>query len=99
MIAARGGENSSMTNITARGCARFFAPLLVVLLSAGFGAAQTLGDAIFSGRALIDARLRYEHLHQDDKPKDAEATTIRARLGYQTGAFHGFAGLIEFDLL
>ena len=58
-----------------------------------------MGDAIVSGRPLIDARIRFENLHQDDKEKDAAATTLRARLGYETGAFQGFTGLIEFDLL
>ena len=62
-------------------------------------AQTTFGEAIAAGRPLIDVRLRFENLHQDDKEKDALATTIRARLGYETGAFHGLTGLIEFDLL
>jgi hypothetical protein len=88
-----------MENVTARACACFLALLIGPPLSTGSGAAQTLGEAIASGRPLIDARLRFENLHQDDKEKDAVATTIRARLGYQTGTFQGFAGLIEFDLV
>lgn len=86
--------------MTTRGCARFLVSAIAVLLSTGPVAAQTtLADALVSGRPLIDARLRFENLHQEDKAKDAVATTIRARLGYQTGMFRGFAGLIEFDLL
>jgi hypothetical protein len=88
-----------MTTITARGCALFVSSLLCALLSTSFGAAQTFEEAITSGRLLIDARLRFESLQQDDKEKDAAATTIRARLGYETGTFRGFNGLVEVDLL
>jgi hypothetical protein len=59
---------------------------------------STLRDAIASGRPIVDVRLRFEHVDQSDKPKDAVATTIRARLGYQTGQFHGFTRLVEFDV-
>jgi len=58
-----------------------------------------LRDAIASGRPLIDVRLRFEHVSQDDKARDAAAATIRARLGYQTGQFRGFTGLMELDLV
>jgi hypothetical protein len=44
-----------------------------------------------SGRPTVDMRLRFEHVDQSDKVKDADAITIRARLGYLTGEFHGFA--------
>src|SRR5262245_54747952 len=78
---------------------RFLLLAFVACVSISPVSGQTLGDAIVSGRPLIDARLRYEHLEQDDKAKDAEALTIRARLGYQTGSFRGFTGLFEFDFL
>ena len=31
------------------------------------------------------------------KLQDAEALTLRSRLGYVTGKFSGFSGLIEFE--
>jgi len=60
-------------------------------------AAATLTDAIAAGVPIIDLRLRLEDVDQANKAKQAVATTIRARLGYQTGDFLGFAVLAEFD--
>ena len=75
-------------------------PLVAMLLWPLSAAAQTtFGEAIAGGRPLVDVRLRFENVHQYDKEKVAVATTIRARLGYETGIFPGFTGLIEFDLL
>jgi hypothetical protein len=54
-------------------------------------------DAVAAGTPLIDVRLRYETVDQANKPKNAAATTLRARLGYQTGQYHGFSALAEFD--
>jgi len=66
----------------------------------GRAEAQTsLADAIKSGTPLIDVRLRYEQVDQEDKPRNATATTLRARLGYQTGQYYGFTALAEFDFL
>jgi hypothetical protein len=74
--------------------------LVANLLSISPAVAQAnLGDAIISGQPLIDVRLRFEQVSQDDKAKDGVATTIRARLGYQTGQFQGFTGLMEFDFV
>jgi hypothetical protein len=61
--------------------------------------AQSILDAVTSGTPLLDVRLRYDHVDESDKPKDAEATTIRARAGYRTGSYEGFTALAEFDLL
>jgi hypothetical protein len=59
----------------------------------------TLVDAIKNGMPLVDLRLRYENVDQENKPKNASATTLRARLGYQTGQYHGFSALAEFDVI
>jgi hypothetical protein len=74
----------------------FVAPL--VLPSTVIGQ-TTLRDAFASGRPIIDVRLRFEHVDQSDKPEDAVATTIRARVGYETGQLYGFTGLAEFDVV
>lgn len=67
-------------------------------------AAWALGGAAFAqenGNWSLDARLRYESVVQDGL-EDADAFTLRARLGYETPSFAGFTGLIEaegvFDL-
>ena len=61
--------------------------------------AQSVLEAITGGTALLDVRLRYDHVEQSDKQNDADASTIRARAGYRTGSYFGFAALAEFDVV
>ena len=65
----------------------------------GHADAQTLLTAIDSGRPIINVRLRYETVDQTNRTEDANALTVRARLGYQTGQFYGFSALAEFDFV
>ncbi len=76
-------------------------PLVIVAIVAGGNAraTETLIGAIDAGMPIIDLRVRLENVNQANKPKTAVATTIRARLGYQTGDFRGFSGLVEFDFV
>lgn len=63
--------------------------------------ASPLIDALGEGKPLIDMRLRYENVSDDNcaacAGKDANARTLRARLGYATGNWNGFSALFEFD--
>jgi hypothetical protein len=52
--------------------------------------AQSLEDAFFGGTPWLNVRYRYESVDQDGFAEDAEAHTVRTRLGYETGAFMGF---------
>lgn len=63
---------------------------------AGFG---PLGGAIGESRPIIDTRLRYEGVEQDGIAKEAEALTLRARLGFETGKAWDTALLVEGELL
>ena len=47
------------------------------------------------GQILLDARLRYETVSQDGLAKDAQALTLRTRLGYETAAIGGLKLLVE----
>jgi hypothetical protein len=47
------------------------------------------------GEILLDARLRSETVQQDGFARDAEALTLRTRLGYRTPAWRGFRALVE----
>ena len=70
------------------------------IISAVPAAAETaLKDAIAGGMPIIDLRLRSELVGQANKPKNALATTLRARLGYQTGQYFGFSALADFDFV
>jgi hypothetical protein len=70
------------------------------LLAAGLGVAQA-GEAdsfksAFAGTKLIlDTRLRVETVDQDGLPEDAHATTLRARLGFETGKAWNTTLLVE----
>ena len=49
-----------------------------------------------AGDWIIDTRLRYESVAQDGL-NDADALTLRTRLGYETRAFNGFKFLAELE--
>ncbi|GLP96858.1 alginate export family protein [Paraferrimonas sedimenticola] len=59
--------------------------------------ANTLTQAITEGKASVDVRLRYEGVDQDNALKNANALTVRTRLGYTTADFNGFSALVEFE--
>ena len=53
--------------------------------------------ALTEGKVLFDARYRYEHVDQDGLAHNANAHTLRTRLGYETGKFEGFSALLDFE--
>src|SRR6476661_5916050 len=81
-----------------------FTGLVPLLLSAAAitpaWAASTLLDAVAAGRPVIDLRARYENVGDTSKAvRTAEAGTLRARLGYETGAWNGLSIQADFDQL
>lgn len=68
------------------------------LVSAGAAFAADKSDftkALTEGKILFDARYRYEYVDQDGLAHDANAHTVRTKLGYETGKFHDFSVLVE----
>jgi hypothetical protein len=59
------------------------------------GAEPGLAEALAKTKPLVDLRLRYENVDQAPLPEDANATTLRARLGFETGKFANTTLLIE----
>ena len=59
--------------------------------SSAAGAADNDAKSKFYG----DFRLRYETVSQDNALEDADALTLRARLGYETAKVNGFSAVIE----
>lgn len=45
----------------------------------------------------VDARYRFEHVEEDNLTEDADASTLRTKIGYKTNSYQGFQGLIEFE--
>jgi len=54
-----------------------------------------LADFFDQGKLLIDARYRYEHVDQDGLPNEANAHTLRARVGFLTGKVFDLQFLVE----
>jgi hypothetical protein len=59
--------------------------------------AQSVADALKSGKVSGDFRYRLENVDQVGFARNALASTLRSRLGYETGAFEGFKALLEFE--
>ncbi len=76
-----------------------FAPLLglCMLVSPTVSADESFTNALTSGKFIANVRVRYEFVDQDGSSNDANAKTIRARLGYETGEYYGFSALAEMD--
>lgn len=48
-------------------------------------------------RPVLDVRYRYEHVAQDAKAKDADANTVRTRVGLETGTVNGIGAGFDFQ--
>lgn len=59
--------------------------------------AQDAYEALTNGSATVDVRLRYEGVSQDNAVDDADAFTVRTRLGYQSGEYEGFSFKVEVE--
>lgn len=58
---------------------------------------NSLATAIMSGDAHVSLRYRYEFVDQDGFSENANASTLRLRLNYQTGNWENWSGFVEFD--
>ncbi len=69
---------------------------LTLLSPAGANAAEDLKQALMTDSDIFgEVRYRYETVDQDGFTKDADASTLRINLGYKTGVYYGFQGLVE----
>jgi len=57
----------------------------------------TLKDAITDGKLNFNLRYRYENVDDDVRPEEAHASTVRARLTYNTKTFSDFQVGLEVD--
>jgi len=64
----------------------------------GAAHAQTFVNSWIDGAKLLaDVRFRYENVDDASKVPAADALTLRARLGVQTGTWNGLSALVEID--
>ena len=72
--------------------------LLVLFIDlSSLEAARSLTEAFKGGKISLDMRNRYEKVDETGKQNEAHATTLRTRLGYETGNYLGFLALVEFE--
>ena len=71
--------------------------VLNVSAQAAVSAAESFTDALTSGKPYVDLRLRYETVDQNNALQDADALTLRTKLGYATDQYHGFSATIELE--
>lgn len=60
-------------------------------------AAPTISEAVGAGHLILEVRARYENVDQANLANQANAETVRTRLGWETGAWHKIKGLVEFE--
>ncbi len=59
--------------------------------------ADSLSQALMGGKPIFDARYRFEFVDQDGLANEANAHTVRTRLGYETMKFHDVTALVEVE--
>ena len=57
----------------------------------------SLSEAVGASSPILDVRLRYEGVDQDGVANDADALTVRARAGFETGKFYENKVLVEVE--
>lgn len=66
---------------------------------AGAGGLEPVVGALGEVKPILDLRLRYENVDQEPIARDADAVTLRARLGFETGKAWNTALLAEGDFI
>ena len=74
-----------------------FLPALLCALFALPAAADGTRDFFRDGDLSLGLRYRFEGVSQDGFAEDAEANTLRLRLGLSSGAVAGFSAQVEAD--
>ncbi|MBI1173708.1 MAG: hypothetical protein GC139_00405 [Sideroxydans sp.] len=71
--------------------------LAIATISASASAADSFTDALTGGKVSADLRYRYENVRNPGKavPNNADAQTVRLRLGYETARYMGFGAMVE----
>ena len=62
-------------------------------------AGETIARTFAEGEVAIDLRYRFEGVDQDGFAEDAESSTLRLRLGYETGTYHGVFAGADFEAI
>ena len=60
--------------------------------------AETIAEAFSAGKASLNMRYRYESV-EDNVNEDADAHTLRSRLGFTTGSYKDFKAHADFEVI
>lgn len=72
--------------------------LTAVAVSANATEAEQIKKALVEdAKPYIDVRYRFENVDQEGFAKDANASTVRTKLGYKTGSYHDVSAVLEFE--
>lgn len=73
--------------------------LFLLATSAAAHSADTIAEALAGGKTTANVQFRHEDVKNPDKaaPNKANASTVRLRLGYETGTFSGFSAMVEAE--
>jgi hypothetical protein len=63
------------------------------------GRYQAPHTGLLNGKVWTDFRYRYEFVDQGNLPKDAHASTLKNKIGVESGFFHGFRAGIEGEFV
>ena len=72
----------------------FYVTILFTFCLPGFAfgdQAQDFKTALLAGNVDLELRYRYSNVDQESFDNDAHSSTLRALLGYETGAFHNIS--------
>lgn len=72
------------------------ASLMLAPMSVAY-AADTVVEALSGGKVSGQFRYRYEWVDDQTKNKNADASTMRIRLGYMTGDYLDLSGFLQFE--
>ena len=92
----RGRKAFPLQDILRFGCGVCWFALATIADADGLG---PIGEALGETKPIVDARLRYENVEQVGVPRDADAVTLRARLGFETGKAWETALLVEGEFV
>ncbi len=73
------------------------ATLPVAMPFSAVHAENAVTKALAEGTGSASLRYRYEVVDQQNIAEDAEASTVRTRVGYKTGEVAGLTGYVEFE--
>lgn len=77
----------------------FLPPVLAALSAVTPARADGLEDAFRNGHFFGELRYRYEDVLQDGNPHTAQANTVRADLGFETGLWEDFTAHADYQVV